>query len=359
MAIRMQKGRSRPFFVYWTNPFTGKRESKSCETETEAKKLDAYIKYQLQYERESFRREEQTKQERPTVQTLETVMYSYLKDRKLPKYSLQCLLSFTRPILEAFGSLPIEEVTTEVLKKMYGPMEAAGNKSTSIRRKMGIINAVLHWAQRAGIISALPLFPSLPKGTNARFIPPSPEEVELMYHAAPEHIQRVIVLGYYVGMRVGQSELLRLKWSDVDLSANIIRVPNANKGNSDPWREVPIQGNMADMFRAWQAKDEARGIETVISFRGKPVHNIKTAWKDMLRRAGITRHIRPYDLRHGFATQLIANGVDIGTVASLMGHKSPTMVLEHYQHVLNRQKKEAIATLPPLLQCVQTNVCKN
>ena len=36
MAIRMQKGRSRPFFVYWTNPFTGKRESKSCATREDA-----------------------------------------------------------------------------------------------------------------------------------------------------------------------------------------------------------------------------------------------------------------------------------------------------------------------------------
>nr|WP_242621228.1 tyrosine-type recombinase/integrase [Desulfovibrio legallii] len=35
---------------------------------------------------------------------------------------------------------------------------------------------------------------------------------------------------------------------------------------------------------------------------------------------------RPYDLRHGFATEAIAADVDVGTVATLMGHSSPSMV---------------------------------
>ncbi|MBO4300534.1 MAG: tyrosine-type recombinase/integrase [Desulfovibrio sp.] len=86
---------------------------------------------------------------------------------------------------------------------------------------------------------------------------------------------------------------------------------------------------------------------------------IDTAWQHAFERAGISRYIMPYDLRHGFATQLITNDADIRTVAALMGHKSPAMVLEHYQHVLNRQKREAVASLPTMPECVQSNVCKN
>ena len=66
----------------------------------------------------------------------------------------------------------------------------------------------------------------------------------------------------------------------------------------------------------------------------------------------MTRHIRPYDLRHGFvATEAIAAGVDYGTVAELMGHKSPVMVMQHYQHVKNAQKKTAVAALPEPPMC--------
>ena len=67
-----------------------------------------------------------------------------------------------------------------------------------------------------------------------------------------------------------------------------------------------------------------------------------------MRRAFIERRIRPYDLRHAFATELIAAGVDIGTVAKLMGHSGPTMLLTHYQYVMDRQKREAVENLPEL-----------
>ncbi|MBQ7456176.1 MAG: tyrosine-type recombinase/integrase [Desulfovibrio sp.] len=81
-------------------------------------------------------------------------------------------------------------------------------------------------------------------------------------------------------------------------------------------------------------------------FKGKKVADISTGWHATLKRAGIERRIRPYDLRHAFGTELIAAGVDVGTVAKLMGHSNPVMLLTHYQYVMDRQKKEAIESLP-------------
>ena len=357
MAIRMQEGRLRPFFVYWQNPFTGRRESKACRTREEAEKLDAFVKYQLQYEREAFRRET-VEAPGPVVQTLESVMYLYLKDRKLALENLRKLLSATSALLEQFGATPIAQVDKALLRQMQDGMAAAGNKPATIRRKMGIVHTVLRWAQRAGMVETVPLFPVVPKVQHARYVPPTPEEVGAIFRAAPEHLRRVVVLGYYAGMRVGQSELLRLTWQDVDVQAGVIRVPNACKGNADPWREVPILPQLAPLLRQWRDADAAAGIACVVHYHGKPVRKIKTSWAAALRRAGITRHIRPYDLRHGFATQIIAGGADVGTVAALMGHTSPVMVLKHYQHVLNEQKRDAIAALPPLPGCVQIDVCK-
>lgn len=334
MAIRVQKGRKRPFFVYWTNPFTGRRESKSCETEEEAKKLDAFVKYQLQYERESFRREASAPPNQ-IVQTLESVLYFYLKERKFAVENLRKLLFATSALLEQYGAIPISQIDTATLQQMQNGLDAAGNKASTIRRKMGIIRTALRWAQRAGMIESVPLFPIMPKVQHARYVPPTPDEIATIFHAAPDHLQRVIVLGYYVGMRVGECELLRLTWQDVDIEGGLIRVPNAHKGNAEPWREVPIQEQIAPLLQHWRDVDAIMGITQVVHYRGRPVRTIKKAWSAALRRAGITRHIRPYDLRHGFATQIIAGGADVGTVAALMGHTSPVMVLKHYQHVLN------------------------
>ena len=355
----MQKGRSRPYFVYWTNPFTGKRESKSCKTEQEAKKLDAYVKYQLQYERETFRRPElEDKSKTQAVQTLECVMFLYLKDRQLSKRNLVSTLSHVTEILSQYGDTLIENVDKSVLEKMQSGLVAKGYLSATIRRKMGIVKAVIHWAHRNEIITTLPLFPVGVTVKHNRYVPPTPEEISALYEVAPDHLRRIIILGYYVGMRVGQCELLRLKWADVDLQAQVIRVPNADKGNSDPWREVPITAEITAIMREWKEADSEINADTVVHYKGKAIAHFSCSWLTAKRRAGITRQLRPYDLRHGFATQLIARGADVGTVAQLMGHTSPVMVLKHYQHVLNQQKRDAIESLPPTPQCVQTNVCK-
>lgn len=107
------------------------------------------------------------------------------------------------------------------------------------------------------------------------------------------------------------------------------------------------------VFETWKAHDERVGAIHLIHYCGKPIHSIKTAWRATLKRAGIVRPIRPYDLRHAFATELIAGGVDIGTVAKLMGHSSPLMLLKHYQYVMDNQKRAAVEALPdvPKIMC--------
>ena len=58
----------------------------------------------------------------------------------------------------------------------------------------------------------------------------------------------------------------------------------------------------------------------------------RQGWHNALRRAGIARRIRPYDLRHAFASLALVYGADIKCVAETMGHKNITMLLSVYQH---------------------------
>lgn len=348
MAIRERKGRKALFMVYWRNPFTGALESKSVETRAEAEKLDAFVKYQLKYERESFRREEATTEKpKPQVQTLETVFYLYLRDRNFGVDSLGKTLSGMKTILAQFGDTEIHRVDKPLLADMLKTLTSTGLKGTTVQRRMGIVKAVLHWALENSYIDTLPLFPAMPKAECAKYVPPSAEEVQAIYEAAPPHLQRVIILGFMFGMRVGPCELLRLRWEDVDLQKGIIRVPNAKKGNTDPWREVPIRQSLLSCIQQWKSEDADKiPTDYVVTYNGKPVQHIRRAWHRALKKAGIQRHIRPYDLRHGFATEAIAAGADYGTVAALMGHRNPMMVLKHYQHVKSKQKQSVMESIP-------------
>jgi integrase len=139
-----------------------------------------------------------------------------------------------------------------------------------------------------------------------------------------------------------------MRWSDVDLQKGIVRLQAAQKNRNEPIREIPIKRSLLGIIQAWKAEDEQKGLEYVIHYRGKPVKNIHGSWAKIHRLAGLPNYFRPYDLRHAFATDALASGADVGTVAKLMGHTSPLMVLKTYQHVLTPQKQAVIEALPDI-----------
>ena len=343
MAIRQRKGRRKPWEVYWNNPFTLKRESLYVETEEEAKKQDALKKYQLKFERDMFRREET--QPLKIEHTFESAYYLFLKDRRFSESALKRHLESSRKAIAFLGNTPLEELDGK-LKAFVDVLILSGIRTSTIRRYTTPVVSVLRWAFQNDLIAQLPKIPKRPHVEYKHFIPPTQQELALIFANAQDHIRRVIIFGSQMGIRVGPSELFSLKWSDIDIENRVIHLRAAKKNKAEPIRNIPIREVLLKKIQAWRDEDSILGVEYVIHFRGKPIQSINTGWQSALRRAGIIRDIRPYDLRHAFATEAIAAGADIGTVAKLMGHASLTMVLKHYQHVLNSQKIAAIEALP-------------
>ena len=106
---------------------------------------------------------------------------------------------------------------------------------------------------------------------------------------AEPHIQRVIILGAFLGVRVGRCELFQLTWDDVDLDLKIVRIHGSKKNANSPWREVPIRSSLVTLFQQWKQEDLESGNTYLIHFKGKPVKSIKRSWQTALDKAGITR----------------------------------------------------------------------
>ena len=257
--------------------------------------------------------------------------------------------------LEKLGEKAVAEIThqdIEEIKSAYLETEAS---QATIHNKLSVLRTVLYWAADKGLCQKI-AFPKIPAAHYKSFVPPTNDELQVMLAVAPPHLKRIIILGAHCGVRVGKSELFKLTWDDVDFDRKILRVHGSSKNPMAQWREVPIQESLIAIFREWHEEDIKNGINLLVSFRGKPLSKIKRSWATMLRESGITRRIRPYDLRHAFATELVAAGVDINTVAKLMGHSSPMMLFNHYAFVMDKQKRNAIAALPELNLSVSQTV---
>ena len=358
MAVRYRKDRQR-WQTYWKNPFTGKQESAFYATEQEARRADDQIKYRLRWEKDTFRPKEEPEEEQ-FDDSLGAVDFAYLQRKRFNKKRLEWHVSSMEVPLELLGHKRVSAITTRDLSYTIDVLSSRKQRDctgkerdkllalTTVRDRMRRLYTVLRWALKQGYVEHLPMFPELPTAEYGKLQPPTAEEVNLLLaHAAP-HIQRVIILGSKLGVRVGPSELLKLKWADVDLDLGVVRVPAAQKNKREPWREVPIKKDLLHLFRFWKEQDSLKGIEHIIHWQGHAVKALGRAWTRTLERAGITRRIRPYDLRHAFATDALRAEKDVGTVAKLMGHSSPEMVLRTYQHVVNAQKKETVEALPDI-----------
>lgn len=248
-----------------------------------------------------------------------------------------------------FGGWQARRTGAAQMQLFLEAQQERGVMPSTATHRVRLYRTVLTWAVETGRLPVSPLAGFRLHRPQARRIePPTRAEAARMYRVAAPHIQRVIVLGMGAGPRIGPSELFRLVWSDVDLAAGCMRMPNAAKGAREESRFVPIRDDILPLLRIWAEEDGKLNCPWVIHWRGKPVRCIGHAWHQARKAAGIARRITPYSLRHAMPTEALEHGADVKAVADVMGHADPTMLLRVYQHTRYRLRKRAVNAAPGL-----------
>lgn len=247
-------------------------------------------------------------------------------------------------ILPMLGDL--RTVTRDDLDRYVSARLAKGIKRTSIHRELCIIRAIIKLGADRKLIAANWMEGyKFPKRDDAVIPPPTSAELDAIYQAAPPHLKRFIMLMYFTAQRPGGSEALALRWDHVDMINQTVFVESAKKGGMVA-RSVPMCDELATLMRKWFDEDKAAGhLEYVVHYKGKRMGSIKRSWAESKKRAGITRRIRPYDLRHMSASNMLASGADLKTVSQILGHSSPAITMEIYQHVVTSQRIAAVSML--------------
>lgn len=320
----------------------GERVERYFATEREAKD---YAEQQAAHGGRERQRIAQARKERKrgtNTLTVDGLLDTYLARDGIREITRKADTYHAVHLRRLLGHRKASRLTEADARAFMAAQREKGLRQTTVNRRAKILRAAYNWAVREGMLRASPLAGlRLPYARSQRLLPPTPAELRQILEVAPAHIQRLIWLGYCTGARPGPSELFRLTWADVSESAGAALMPCAAKrpGGSD-YRKIPLRSDLLDKLRAWRAEDE--GCEWVINYHGKQVKNLGAAWRATLRRAGITRRITVYGLRHAFATESIRAGGDIRSVATIMDHADPSMLLRVYQHILESQMKAAV-----------------
>lgn len=198
------------------------------------------------------------------------------------------------------------------------------------------------------------------------------ETKEMLYSLQSEPLtyRTMIMLLIYTGMRRG--ELFGLEWKDIDFEngyLNIVRtsqyIGNKTLITKEPKtkssrRCMKISQSLVDLLKEYKAFQSEQRLKTgsewhntdrlFTQWNGLPMYpDSLTKWfSNFLKRHNL-RQVTLHSLRHTNATLLIAEGTDIRTVSSRLGHSNTATTLNIYTHALKSKDSEAADVLNTVL----------
>lgn len=175
----------------------------------------------------------------------------------------------------------------------------------------------------------------------------SPEEIQQLIATHYEHenpnIRRAFILCLYCGLRF--CDVKDLTFANVDHSNKLLKFEQSKTKGHSASSGVVIPLNDGILKLIGEPSDPDKRDEVIFPL---PSYEMcLKALRHWVKRAGINKHISWHTVRHSFAVNILNNGANIKTVASLLGH-SGLKHTEKYTRAIDSLKEAAINSLPEL-----------
>lgn len=202
-------------------------------------------------------------------------------------------------------------------------------------RKKGVIASVqraFNFALRLGYIEKNP-FVGVFQAPGDRGRPMTPLEFRSLFKATDNSLRRLLLFLWWTGARPGEARAL--KWPHIDTQRACARLLEHKTAHSrrDRHQRVIVLFPAVVKLLIWIRKNEP--WEWVFTnSRGRPWTRSALDLRiyRLRKRLGIPNDCKLYSARHAFATRAARNGVELATLAQLLGHTS-TRMSEWYLHL--------------------------
>lgn len=263
----------------------------------------------------------------------------------------------------------LDTATKETVKKYGREMFTRGLSASRRRVSLYALRAFYRWRMADGRVDADPTAGiSIPKQAARKITPPSPAAVRKVMEAVldavatastPRERSRRLVelltlqLLRYTGLRV--SELSDLAIADVRLDELTIYVRNGKGGKC---REVGISARLAAFIAEYLREvrpslpSDRYLLSNPYAFPGSKTYgrlDPRAIWSISAtygKRAGLSGGMNPHAWRHGFATALIKQGLDLESTRKALGHsdlKTTLIYVDLDQDTVNERVRGAFA----------------
>ena len=235
-------------------------------------------------------------------------------------------------ILPRFGSLKVNAVSRADIARLHrrmGDRPFAANRTLALLSKM--FSLAENWGWRADNTNPCRHVQKYHERKIERFL--SNEELARLgavldeaeqTNAEPPSVIAAIRLLLLTGCRL--NEILTLKWSDVDLECQVLRIRESKTGA----KTVVLSDPCLDVLRSIKRQDDNPYVIVGKKPRSHLV-NLRKPWYRIRAKAGLD-DVRIHDLRHTYASFGVANGLSLPLVGALLGHSQP-QTTARYGHV--------------------------
>ncbi len=178
---------------------------------------------------------------------------------------------------------------------------------------------------------------------------------KLLIQAKEEKYYELFLLEFATGLRLG--ELTALQWEDLNLTTGELRISKQavvigselviiEPKTKAAVRTLLLPPKVLEVFREYRKRNVSRWLFPSPKKEDLPLlpSVVRQRLHRLLDHAGCER-VRFHDLRHTFATNALAHGMDIKTLSTILGHVSAATTLNTYSHITEEMRRQAAARI--------------